>query len=55
MDGKKKAEMVQQIHEQAKRNLEEKTKQYAKQANKGRREMMINLGLVSRIGTICLM
>ncbi|XP_033139473.1 uncharacterized protein LOC117131451, partial [Brassica rapa] len=44
MDGKKKAEMVQQIHEQAKRNLEEKTKQYAKQANKGRREMIFEVG-----------
>jgi len=35
IDGKKKAELVQQIHENVRRNIEEKTKLYAKQANKG--------------------
>ncbi|WZY86898.1 hypothetical protein YC2023_033282 [Brassica napus] len=44
LDGKKKAEKVQQLHEQARRNIEEKTKQYAKQANKGRRERVFEVG-----------
>ncbi|KAG7556918.1 Integrase catalytic core [Arabidopsis suecica] len=42
--GKKKAELVQQIHEQAKKNIEEKTKQYTKQANKSRKEIIFNEG-----------
>nr|AAM15062.1 putative retroelement integrase [Arabidopsis thaliana] len=44
IDGKKKAELVQQIHENARRNIEEKTKLYAKQANKGRREQIFEVG-----------
>ena len=44
VDGKKKAEMVKQIHAEARRNLEEKTKQYAGQANKGKREMVFDVG-----------
>ncbi|XP_056857254.1 uncharacterized protein LOC130506596, partial [Raphanus sativus] len=44
IDGKKKAEMVQQLHEQARKNIVEKTKQYAKTANKGRREMILDVG-----------
>ncbi|KAG7529394.1 Zinc finger CCHC-type [Arabidopsis suecica] len=44
IDGKKKAELVQQIHENARRNIEEKTKLYAKQANKGRREQIFAVG-----------
>ncbi|KAG7588690.1 Reverse transcriptase domain [Arabidopsis suecica] len=44
LDGKKKAELVQQIHEQAKKNIEEKTKQYTKQANKSRKELIFNEG-----------
>ncbi|XP_056852639.1 LOW QUALITY PROTEIN: uncharacterized protein LOC108835624 [Raphanus sativus] len=44
MDGKKKAEMVQQIHEKARKNIIEKTKQYTKRANKGRREMIFEVG-----------
>nr|VDD31184.1 unnamed protein product [Brassica oleracea] len=36
--------MVKQIHAEARRNLEEKTKQYARQANKGRREMVFDVG-----------
>ncbi|KAL1208818.1 hypothetical protein V5N11_010497 [Cardamine amara subsp. amara] len=43
-DGKKKAELVQQIHEKAKKNIEEKTKQYAKYANKGRKELIFEEG-----------
>ncbi|KAG7536993.1 Zinc knuckle CX2CX4HX4C [Arabidopsis suecica] len=44
LDGKKKAELVQQIHEQARKNIEEKTKQYTKQANKSRKELIFNEG-----------
>ncbi|KAH9658314.1 hypothetical protein KPL70_023440 [Citrus sinensis] len=36
LDGKKKAEIVKQIHEKAKFNIERRTEQYAKQANKTR-------------------
>ena len=36
--------MVQKIHEQARHNIEEKTKLYAKHANKGRREMVFEEG-----------
>ena len=35
LDGKKKTEIVKQIHEKAKFNIERRTEQYAKQANKG--------------------
>ena len=35
LDGKKKAEFVKQIHEKARLNIERRTEQYAKQANKG--------------------
>ncbi|KAG7572494.1 Integrase catalytic core [Arabidopsis suecica] len=44
LDGKEKADIVQQIHEQARTNIEEKTKQYVKQANKGRRKMVFDVG-----------
>ncbi|CAA7038931.1 unnamed protein product [Microthlaspi erraticum] len=43
-DGKHKAETVKRIHEQARRNIEAKTKQYAKHANKGRKEMVFEVG-----------
>ncbi|CAA7026137.1 unnamed protein product [Microthlaspi erraticum] len=43
-DGKHKAETVRKIHEQARRNIEAKTKQYAQQANKGRKEMIFEVG-----------
>ncbi|CAL9233977.1 unnamed protein product, partial [Arabidopsis halleri] len=36
MDGKKKAELIKLMHEKAKQNIEHKTEQYRKQANKGR-------------------
>ncbi|KAF8048528.1 hypothetical protein N665_2483s0001 [Sinapis alba] len=44
IDGKKKAEMVKQFHEEARLNIEKKTKQYVKHANKGRREMIFEVG-----------
>lgn len=44
VDGKKKAKMVKQIYAEARQNLEEITKQYAKQANKRRREMIFKIG-----------
>ena len=40
LDGKKKAEFVRQIHEKARFNIERRTKQYAKQANKGRHKLV---------------
>ena len=36
LDGKKKAEFFKQIHKKARLNIERKTEQYAKHANKGR-------------------
>ncbi|KAL1221229.1 hypothetical protein V5N11_022213 [Cardamine amara subsp. amara] len=36
--------MVKQIHEKARQNLEDKTKLYEKQANKGRRKMIFEVG-----------
>ncbi|KAH9698118.1 hypothetical protein KPL71_023889 [Citrus sinensis] len=44
LDGKKKAEIVKQIHEKAKFNIERRTEQYAKQANKGRHKLVFELG-----------
>ncbi|KAG7530867.1 Zinc finger CCHC-type [Arabidopsis thaliana x Arabidopsis arenosa] len=44
LDGKRKAEMVQQIHESARKNIEEKTKKYVEQANKGRRHVVFEKG-----------
>ncbi|KAL1189302.1 hypothetical protein V5N11_014305 [Cardamine amara subsp. amara] len=44
VDGQKKAEMVKQIHEKARQNLEDKTKLYEKKANKGRRKMIFEVG-----------
>ena len=40
LDGKKKDEVVKQIHERAKFNIEQRTKQYTKQANKGRQKLV---------------
>ena len=40
LDGKKKAEFVKQIHEKARLNIERRTEQYSKQANKGRRHFV---------------
>ncbi|CAN6801360.1 unnamed protein product, partial [Brassica oleracea] len=36
--------MVKHLHEQARLNIEEKTKQYVKHSNKGRREMVFKEG-----------
>ena len=44
LDGKKKAEFVKQIHEKARLNIERRTEQYAKQANKGRRHIVFEPG-----------
>ncbi|KAG7536840.1 Ferric reductase NAD binding domain [Arabidopsis suecica] len=44
MDGKKKAELVKLMHEKAKQNIEHKTEQYRKQANKGRNKKTFEPG-----------
>ena len=44
LDGQKKAELVQRIHETARLNIERRTEQYAKQANKGRRKVVFEPG-----------
>ena len=44
LDGKRKADLVKQIHEKAKLNIERRTEQYAKQANKGRQQMVFEPG-----------
>lgn len=45
LDGKKKAEVVKNIHENARLHIERKTElQYAKQANKGQCELVFKLG-----------
>ena len=36
IDGKRKVEMVKQLHERVKKKIEKKNKQYASKANKGR-------------------
>ena len=40
LDGKKKAEFVKKIHEKASLNIERRTEQYDKQANKGHRQVV---------------
>ena len=40
LDNKKKAEFVKKIHEKARLNIERRTKQYAKQANRGHRHVV---------------
>ena len=44
LDGKEKAEQVRKIHAKAKENIEKKTKQYEKHANKGRKELIFEEG-----------
>ena len=44
LDGKKRAELVRQIHEKARLNIERRTEQYAKQANKGRSKLIFEPG-----------
>ena len=40
LDGKKKAEIVRQLHERVKQQIEKKNEQYAFKANKGRRRVL---------------
>ncbi|KAF7812552.1 Transposon Ty3-I Gag-Pol polyprotein [Senna tora] len=40
IDGKKKAEIVKQLHERVKQHIEKKNEQYASKANKGRRRVL---------------
>jgi hypothetical protein len=44
LDGKRKAELVKQIHEKVKLNIDRRTEQYAKQANKGRQHVVFEPG-----------
>ncbi|GKV34679.1 hypothetical protein SLEP1_g43033, partial [Rubroshorea leprosula] len=44
LDGKKKAETVKQLHERVQQNIERRTEQYAKQANKGRKKVVFEPG-----------
>ena len=44
LDGAKKAELVKQIHETARLNIERRTEQYAKHANKGRTKVVFEPG-----------
>ncbi|XP_052487953.1 uncharacterized protein LOC128041692 [Gossypium raimondii] len=43
-DGKAKAEYVKKLHQQVKENLEQRTQQYTKQANKGRKRVIFDVG-----------
>ena len=40
LDGKKKAEFLKQLHGRARLNIERRTEQYIKQANKGRHKLV---------------
>ncbi|GKV11657.1 hypothetical protein SLEP1_g22897 [Rubroshorea leprosula] len=44
LDGKKKAEVVKQLHERVRQNIERQTEQYAKQPNEGRKKVVFELG-----------
>ena len=44
LDGKKKVEFVKSLHERVRANLEQKNEQYAKHANKGRINVVFELG-----------
>ncbi|GKV49085.1 hypothetical protein SLEP1_g55854 [Rubroshorea leprosula] len=44
LDEKKKAEVVKRLHERVRQNIERRTEQYAKQANKGCKKVVIELG-----------
>lgn len=37
LDGKRKAELVKSLHKNVRKQIEKKSKQYAEQANKGRK------------------
>jgi ribosomal protein L21E len=44
VDGIRKAELMKKLHEQVRLHIEEKTRKYAKQANKGRKMVTFELG-----------
>ncbi|GKV23267.1 hypothetical protein SLEP1_g33016 [Rubroshorea leprosula] len=44
LDEKKKVEVVKQLHERVRQNIERRTEQYAKQANKGRKKVVFEPG-----------
>ncbi|GAB2279375.1 hypothetical protein Dimus_039348 [Dionaea muscipula] len=44
LDGKRRSEQVKQLHEKARQNIERRTEQYAKQANKGHRQVVFEPG-----------
>ncbi|KAJ9536634.1 hypothetical protein OSB04_un000183, partial [Centaurea solstitialis] len=44
LDGKRKAELVKQLHEKVRLNIEKRTDQYMKQANKGRKRVIFEPG-----------
>ena len=44
LDGKRKAELVKQIHEKAREHIQRKNEQYASHANKGRKRVMFEPG-----------
>ncbi|XP_071933817.1 uncharacterized protein [Coffea arabica] len=44
LDGKKRAEFVKQLHEKVRANIERRTAQYVKQANKGRQKLIFEPG-----------
>ncbi|GKV11025.1 hypothetical protein SLEP1_g22314 [Rubroshorea leprosula] len=44
LDGNKKAEVVKQLHERVRQNIERRTEQYAKQANKGCKKVVFEPG-----------
>ncbi|XP_071933756.1 uncharacterized protein [Coffea arabica] len=44
LDGKKKAEFVQSLHQQVRANIETRTQQYLKHANNGRRRVVFEPG-----------
>jgi hypothetical protein len=44
LDGQKKAKMVKKLRESIRQHIEKKNKQYATKANKGRRQVIFDLG-----------
>ena len=43
-DASKRAELIKNLHEKARANIEEMTKKYEKRVNKGRRKMLFEPG-----------
>ena len=44
LDGQKKAKMVKKLHESVQQHIKKKNEQYATKANKGRRQVLFELG-----------